>query len=169
MVSWEWWDEPNTFRLFMYLIMTCNFKNTRWRGIVLGVGETIKSLEFLSDAVGLSVSQIRTSIDHLKMTGELTQRWHGKHRILKLKSYERHQVDRTENRNEIAVKSQQVKNEKNEKNNILNFCKYFSKLNQGQKAMLNGAMKKFEGNTGTPPKKVNIEIMIKRILKGEAI
>ena len=37
-LEWEWFDDHNTFRLFMYLMMTCNFKPTKWRGVNLEIG-----------------------------------------------------------------------------------------------------------------------------------
>jgi len=84
-LDWEWFAEPNTLALFMYLLLTCNYKPTRWRGIDLEVGEMVQSLDTISQGSGLSVRSVRTAIARLKSTGELTQRRHGKFRIIKVK------------------------------------------------------------------------------------
>lgn len=126
--EWEWYTETNTFAVFMHLILTCNFKPTRWRGIELEVGESIKALGTLAKETKLSVRNVRTAIKRLKSTGEVTERKHGKHRILKLKNYKQYQLGDTESDNEVTRKRQgsdkevtidkeckKGKNEKNEK------------------------------------------------------
>jgi len=93
MLKWEWYDEANTFRVFFHLLLTCNFKPTRWRGIELRAGESIKSLETLAKEMKLSVRNIRTSVNHLKSTGEVTERKTGKHRVLVVTNYSSYQVN----------------------------------------------------------------------------
>lgn len=125
-VEWEWYTETSTFAVFMHLILTCNFKPTRWRGVELEPGETIKALITLAEETKLSLQTVRTAIKRLKSTGELTQRQHGKHRILKLKSYSAYQLANTEANNELTSNQQgtniestldkERKKEKKEKN-----------------------------------------------------
>jgi len=101
-LEWEWYTETNTFALFMHLLLTCNFKSTNWRGIELEAGETIKGIRKLSEETKLSLQNVRTAIKHLKSTGELTERQHGKHRILKLKNYTKYQLDNTETNKKLT-------------------------------------------------------------------
>ena len=102
-LEWEWYTDTNTFALFMHLLLTCNFKSTKWRGIKLEPGETIKGIRTLSEETTLSLQNVRTAISKLKSTGELTQRQHGKHRILKLKSYTKYQLANTESNSELTA------------------------------------------------------------------
>jgi hypothetical protein len=102
--EWEWYTDTNTFALFMHLMLTCNFKETKWRGIQLEAGETIKSIKTLAEETHLSVRNVRTSIKRLKSTREVTQRRHGKHRILKVKSYTDYQLSDKESDNEVTRK-----------------------------------------------------------------
>jgi len=101
-LEWEWYTDTNTFALFMHLLLTCNFKETKWRGVELDIGETIRGIRSLAEETTLSIQNVRTSIAKLKSTGELTQRQHGKHRILKLKNYKEYQLVNTESNSELT-------------------------------------------------------------------
>ena len=95
LIRWEWYDDISTSKLFLHLILIANFKETKWRGIDLKIGETIKSLRTLSKESGLSIRQIRTSLEKLEATQEVTQRRHNKSRIIKVENYNMYQVTDT--------------------------------------------------------------------------
>lgn len=127
LLEWEWWEDHNAFRVFTYLLLVCNFKVTRWRGVELKPGETVKKIETIEQETGLSTQQVRTAICNLKSTGELTQRKHGKYRILKLKNYTKYQAANSEttvkqqrNNNEITTDKErkEIKKEKNKSTNV---------------------------------------------------
>ncbi len=104
--NWEWYTDVPTKTAFIHLILTCNYVATKWRGISLEVGETVQSLETLARESGISVMQWRVAIDKLKMTQSLTERKHGKFRILKLEKYDQYQIDNTIINNEVTDKQQ---------------------------------------------------------------
>ena len=124
-LDWEWYTETNTFAFFTHLLLICNFKDTNWRGITLAKGETIKSLDSLAEESHLSVQNIRTAISHLKSTGELTERQHGKYRILKIENYTKYQVGNTETNTQLTACQQgsnsrvRIEERKDNKKNIL--------------------------------------------------
>lgn len=140
MLGWEWYDDIKTKVLFIHLLLVCNFKQTKWRGVELEEGETIKSIETLSQETTLSVRSIRTSINKLKTTGELTERWHGKYRILKLKNYKQYQINDTEDdssatrqRQDSDIKTtadkerKEIKKEKNEEEVVAVAIRFYEK------------------------------------------
>lgn len=100
--EWEWYNDLHTRSLFIHLILTCNFKPTQWRGIQVEAGETLQSLTTLAEGAGMSLQNVRTALRNLQSTGELTERQHGKHRILKLKNYTTYQVANTETNTETT-------------------------------------------------------------------
>lgn len=71
-LEWEWFDDHNTFRLFMYLLLKANHKQRKYKGTTIKAGELVTGLSVLSQQTGLSVQQIRTSIKRLKSTNEIT-------------------------------------------------------------------------------------------------
>lgn len=107
LLEWEWYDDINTFKLFMHLIFVVNYKENKWHGITLKKGETVKSLSTLSQETKLSIQQIRTSIKKLKSTQEITERQHNKYRIIKVNNYEKYQTNDTEDNTKITSKQQQ--------------------------------------------------------------
>ncbi|NEW81139.1 MAG: hypothetical protein GZ094_02080 [Mariniphaga sp.] len=70
--EWEWYDDSNTFRLFIHLLLKANSKDAIWRGEPIKRGQMITSIAHLSEELKLSVKQIRISINKLKRTNEVT-------------------------------------------------------------------------------------------------
>jgi hypothetical protein len=71
-LEWEWWDDQNTTRVFLWLLLKANHTNKRWRGVEVLRGQLITSLSGISAGTGISVRGVRTSLSRLKSTGELT-------------------------------------------------------------------------------------------------
>ena len=47
-LNWEWWDDPNTTRLLIYLLCSVNYERKKWRGQVIEAGTLITSWDKLS-------------------------------------------------------------------------------------------------------------------------
>jgi hypothetical protein len=71
-INWEWWDDHNTTRLFIYLLLKANHKDGKWKGILIKKGQLVTSLDGIKNETGLKVQVIRTSIKRLKSTSEIT-------------------------------------------------------------------------------------------------
>jgi hypothetical protein len=71
-IDWEWYSDTNTFRVFLHLLLTANFENKKWQGIEIARGQLITSLEKLAKSTSLSIQQVRTALDKLKSTHEIT-------------------------------------------------------------------------------------------------
>ena len=41
MLKWEWYEDVNTKAVFLHLLLTANFKDTKWQGITIKRGEVI--------------------------------------------------------------------------------------------------------------------------------
>lgn len=74
MLDWEWYSDVNTFRVFIHCLLKANWKAGRWHGLSYEAGEFITSFPSLAAETGLTVQQVRTAINHLKSTGEITDR-----------------------------------------------------------------------------------------------
>jgi hypothetical protein len=71
-LEWEWYDEPNTLRLFLHLLLKANHKPRNYRGVNIKEGQIMTGYYKLATELGLSVQQIRTGINKLKSTSEIT-------------------------------------------------------------------------------------------------
>lgn len=74
MLDWEWWDDLNTFRLFVTILMMANWKDKKWHGKIIKRGSFYTSLDTLSKRSGLSKMQVRTSLKKLELTHEITRK-----------------------------------------------------------------------------------------------
>jgi hypothetical protein len=71
-LQWEWYRDANTFRLFFHLLAKANHANSRWQGIDIEPGQVIVGRKSLAEELKLSEKQVRTSLNKLKTTNELT-------------------------------------------------------------------------------------------------
>lgn len=123
-LDWEWYSDNNAFRVFMHLILKSNHKEKRFKGIELKCGSVVTSRDILSFETGLSVQQIRTSLDKLKSTNEITIETSTKGTIIQVVNYAKYQLATSESTNEQPTNNQQVttnKNEKKERSTIYSF------------------------------------------------
>lgn len=90
-MQWEWYTDVNTAHLFRHCILRANYTDTVWRGIEVKKGSFITSLQTLSMETGLTVKQIRTSLEKLVKTGEVASQSTSKYRIITVKNYDYYQ------------------------------------------------------------------------------
>jgi biotin operon repressor len=72
MLEWEWYDDINTCRLFIHLLLRVNWEPKKWHGIDVLPGQIITSREKLSAETGLTQQAIRTALNRLKSTNGIT-------------------------------------------------------------------------------------------------
>lgn len=135
LLNWEWYDEPDTFRLFLHCLLKANHKDSNYRGQIVKAGSFLTSRELLSNETGLSIQKVRTSLERLELTKEVTTKKSKKGTVLQIVKYSSYQGDNQQDNqqsnqssNQIATNKQPTvnqnlttnnndKNEKNEKNN----------------------------------------------------
>lgn len=86
-LNWEWYKDQNTKALFIHCLLKANWKEGRFEGHVIPRGSFVTSLQSLSKELGMSVQSVRTSLNHLISTGELTSKNTNKFRIISIKNY----------------------------------------------------------------------------------
>ena len=92
-LSWEWYKDINTFRLFLHLLLRANYKDMRFEGRLISRGQLVTSLASLSSETGLTQRQVRVSLDRLKMTGEVSSLTCPRYRIITISKYDEYQSD----------------------------------------------------------------------------
>jgi len=90
--EWEWYDDHNTSRLFLHLLLTVNYKPTKYRGMNVPAGATITGRVRLADETGLSQQNIRTSLTRLKSTSDLTTKKTPHGTIYQLVNWQKYQL-----------------------------------------------------------------------------
>lgn len=123
-LDWEWYDDANTFRLFMHLILKANHKDRSYRGVMVKTGSLLTGRELLSTETGLSIQQVRTCLERLKSTNEITIKTNSQGTVIQIVKYKDYQIVTNEittkqpASNQRVTTNKNVDNEKNENNTI---------------------------------------------------
>jgi len=95
--EWEWWDDHNTTRLFIYFITKANHQDKKWRGVDIKRGQFISSLDKLVKQTGIPIQRIRTGIKRLKSTNEITSKSTTQFTKYTVNNYELYQYEQHDN------------------------------------------------------------------------
>lgn len=114
-VEWEWFDDTNTFKLFMFLLLSVNHKDRNYKGRLIKAGSMVTGRELLAKQTKLSVQQIRTCLERLKSTNEITIETTAQGTIIQVVNYDKYQVVTSESTSEQPTNNQQVTTNKNVK------------------------------------------------------
>lgn len=107
MLDWGWYGDINTTRLFIHILLMANWLPGECYGIHYEAGEFITSLEKLSKETRLTISQVRTALKHLEMTGEIANKSQGKCRVITVNNWNVYQASSKVDSRKIAGKSQE--------------------------------------------------------------
>ena len=123
--NWRWYKNPNTFRVFVHLLINANIEDCPFEKIVIHRGQLATSYGSIAAKLGLSVRNVRTAIEHLKSTGEVTVKKYPKFQVISILCYNEYQdvptgkaslKRQSSDRQSTTIK--EYKNVKNVKNNI---------------------------------------------------
>ena len=113
--QWEWYTDVNTFKLFIHCLISANRLPGNWRGTTINPGEFITSMESLSEATGLSIQEIRTSLKKLKSTNEIETKSTNRFTVINVLKWADYQHNPKES-NKQATNKQQTSNKQSTTN-----------------------------------------------------
>jgi hypothetical protein len=126
LLDWEWYQDNNTKIVFIHCLLRANHKDKKWRGILIKNGQFITSIAGLKKELGLGVQQIRTALNKLKLTNEITRSTTSTYTIITICNWQDYQQDNKLNNKRVTNEKQtsnkrvttnkNIKNDKNEKN-----------------------------------------------------
>lgn len=91
--EWEWYDDANTFRLFIHCLLRANHEPSKWRGVAIERGQFISSVAKLSAELKLTNKQIRGSLEKLKRTNEVASESCTQFTVFTVKNYHQYQSE----------------------------------------------------------------------------
>ena len=91
LLDWEWYDDINVMRVFLHCLLMANHKDKKYRGAVVERGSFLTGRDALASQTGLTVQQIRTSLNKLKSTNELTIKSSKQGTVIQVVSYDKYQ------------------------------------------------------------------------------
>lgn len=110
-VEWEWYKNINVKTLFIHMLLKANWKDGKFQGMEIPRGSFISSVDQLAVETGLTVSQIRTAIKNLILTGELTNKTTNKYTVFTVNNYSKYQQIDKQDDKQIASDSQSNSNQ----------------------------------------------------------
>ena len=90
--DWEWYTEPNMVLFLIHCLLRANHKDGTWKGQEVLKGQFISGRKALSIETGLSEQKVRTCIDKLISSKELTIKPTNKNTLFTLLKWEKYQV-----------------------------------------------------------------------------
>jgi len=104
--EWEWYDSIAVKCLFVHCLLLANYKTKNWKGVTIQRGQFITSYEKLAHSNGLTIHQVRTALNKLKMTGEVAVKTTSQYSIITVKNYDLYQDDVTRKVTRMADEGQ---------------------------------------------------------------
>ena len=117
--NWRWYQNANTFRVFIHCLLSASVKPHEWEGITIKRGEFPTSYDKIANTLNLTNQQVRTAVNHLKSTGEITTKIYSKFQVISIVNYGYDQDKSTDKStpNQQAVNIQLTVNQQQLKNN----------------------------------------------------
>lgn len=95
-LQWEWYSHPTVSRLFIHLILKVNYTDKKWQGTLVKRGQLITSTHHLVSELGLSTQQIRTALNKLKSSKDITCRSTNNYTLITVAKYDAWQSSLTD-------------------------------------------------------------------------
>jgi hypothetical protein len=92
LLEWEWADEPDMVALWIHLLLNANFEETKWHGMSIPRGAFLTTQSELCHKTGLSRRSLRTCLDRLKSTNEVTIETTKLYSIITICKYDSYQL-----------------------------------------------------------------------------
>ena len=121
-IDWEWYTDSATMRVFIHCLLRANWKDGRFFGEAVPRGSFVTSYRSMARELGLTERSIRTAINHLKATQEVTQRSTSRYTVITVVNYDEYQKSDTQSDTQVThdrhtSDTQVTTNEKRNKGN----------------------------------------------------
>jgi len=162
--EWEWYDDIVTKSVWLEILLTANFENKSWHGIPIKRGQLLTSIQGLREGLKgkrkicpISTQQMRTALEHLKLTNEITMSTTSNYTLITINKYEDYQestkkiTNEQQSNNKVVTTTKERKKERiKEYNkyiepNLLN--KDFEEISTKYEIRLKDVIEKYERMT----------------------
>lgn len=104
LLEWEWFKNSEMVHLFTYLLLKANFTDGKFQGKEIKRGQLITGRNSLSENTGISQQKIRTCLERLQLTNEITIHSTNKYSIITIVKYDFYQCFETKSTNKPTNK-----------------------------------------------------------------
>ena len=105
--NWEWYKDTITKTVFLHCLLKANWKNGKFEGTEIPRGSFVTSYKNLSDELSskkqkIGIQSIRTALNHLVSTKELTIKTTSKFTIITVNNYDLYQTSNTVSNSQLT-------------------------------------------------------------------
>ena len=123
LMYWMWYTDGNVFRVFVHLLLNACFEDGEFYGEKICKGQLITGRRVLASELRLSESQVRTALEKLEASGDITIKSTNKYSVITIVNWDFLQNEEKfftkksqSNHHKKTNQSPHYKKEKNEKN-----------------------------------------------------
>lgn len=111
LLKWGWYSDANTMRVFLDILLNANYEDGEYRGHQIKAGQCVIGRKALAKRLCISEQSVRTALEHLKSTNEITIKSTNKFSIATITNWAKYQCrDDETNHQNIHQASQQSTN-----------------------------------------------------------
>lgn len=92
LVQWGWYTDNVVKGVFLHILLTANFKPMEWQGRTIFPGQLVTSVARMGADLGFSPRQVRTALDKLKSTNEITIETTNRYTLITVTNWEEYQT-----------------------------------------------------------------------------
>lgn len=124
--KWKWYHDINTRITFIHCLLSANYEDGDFQNEIIKRGSFVTSRDKLSKEIGISIQNLRTSLEHLISTNELTIKTTNKFTIITVINYNLYQDINQESNNQLTINQQTTNHNITNKqyNNITSIYNY---------------------------------------------
>jgi len=130
-MAWGWYKDANTMRVFLHLLLNANWHDGEYRGKPILRGQCLFGRKAFAEDLGISEQSIRTSINHLISTNEITIKSTNKFSVITIVKYNDYQLSSLINSQENNQQINMPSTNNQPTTNHIQFSKSSNSLNQG--------------------------------------
>lgn len=133
-IDWEWFQKPEMVQLWLYLLLKANYQDAKLQGKTIKRGQLFTNLAKIAAETGLSTQTIRTCLNRLKSTGEITTESTSKGTLINIENWDKYQIEiddsNTESNEQI---NKPLTNDQQTANKRLTNASYYKKKEKNEK------------------------------------
>ena len=119
MTEWGWYKDSATKDVFLHLLLAANWRDGEYLGIPVFRGQAVFGLKSLSKHLGISIQSVRTALEHLKSTHEVTIQSTNRFSIATIVKFNDYQIESdTDNIQTNTESNKRLTNDQQTTNNI---------------------------------------------------
>lgn len=99
-LDWKWWQKHNTLIVFMWLLLKANFHESYFAGVKVERGQVVTTIGKIESNNKMTRQEVKTSLVHLKSTGEINIERHPQFLVITIVNYDRYQNLNIESNND---------------------------------------------------------------------